>query len=73
MSIDLQLHDLARVTENMFNGVGNNALGRAANSSYEQFEQRLITGTPSEDAKYEGAAARRDGEIPAAFVEYRVI
>lgn len=57
----------------MFDGVGNNVLGRAANSRYEQFEQGLVTGTPSQDAKYEGAAARRHGEIPAAFVEFRVI
>jgi hypothetical protein len=54
-SIDLQLRDLARVAQNMFEGVGNNVLGRAANSGHEQFEQRLITGTPAEDAKHEGA------------------
>lgn len=57
----------------MFDGVGNNVLGHAANARHEQCEQRLITGAPGEDSKYEGAAAQRNGEHPAAFVEFRVI
>ena len=72
-SIDLQFRDLARIAENMFDSFGNNVLGRAANARHEQFEQRLIAMTRSEDAKYQGAATLRKREQPTAFLELWVI
>ena len=56
----------------MFDGVAD-VLGRAADFRHEQFEfeQRPITVSPCDDAKYGGAAVGRNVDLPAAFLGIR--